>query len=82
MAGLDLSGLTAEVEEQETVVASATTLLDKLFAEFQANKNNPTAIQALVDRGKAATAKLAASIAANTAAADEVPAAGNSAPTP
>jgi hypothetical protein len=66
---MDLSGLEAEVTEQETVDASAATLLNSLFSAFEASKTDPAAIQALVDRGRAATVALSAAITANTPAA-------------
>lgn len=67
---MDLTGLQAEVAEQETVGASATTLLSQLFTAFEAAKGDEAAVQALVDRGRAATAGLAAAVTANTPAAD------------
>jgi hypothetical protein len=68
---LDFTALAASTTDEETVVDSATALLDSLFAEVEALKGDPVALQAFVDRGRAASAKLAASVAANTAAAAE-----------
>ena len=66
---LDLTALEAELTRNESVDASAKALLEQLFAEFEAHKNDPAAIQALVDRGRAANDALAAAVAANTPAA-------------
>lgn len=63
---LDLTALTAEVSEQETVEASAATLLKSLFDAVEAAKADPAAIQAIVDRGRAANAALTAAVQANT----------------
>ncbi len=65
---LDLTALTATITDIETTEASAIALMDSLFAAFEAAKNNPAEIQALVDRGRAAQAKLAAAVAADTPA--------------
>jgi len=40
--------------------------MESLFADVEANKNDPAALQALVDRGRAANDKLAAAVLANT----------------
>jgi hypothetical protein len=66
---LNLTELEAEIAGTESVVASADALMDRLFAEFEANKNDPAAVQALVDRARAAKQALAASVAENTPAA-------------
>jgi hypothetical protein len=63
---LDLSALEAEVARNETVDGSAKALLEQLFAEVEAAKNDPVAIQAIVDRVRAANDALAAAVAANT----------------
>lgn len=63
---LDLTALEAEVSRNETVDASASLLLKTLFDEVEAAKNNPTAIQAIVDRVRASNDSLTAAIAANT----------------
>lgn len=63
---LDLSALEAEVTRNETVDGSAKALLAQLFAEVEANKNDPVAIQAIVDRVRAANDSLAAAVSANT----------------
>lgn len=73
MAGLDLSALEAAVAENDTVDGSAITLLDQLMAEVEANKGNPAAIQAIVDRVRSANATLAAAVARNTPASPETP---------
>lgn len=63
---LDLSALEAEVARNDEVDASAKLLLERLFADFEENKNNPAAIQALVDRARAANDSLVAAVTANT----------------
>jgi hypothetical protein len=63
---LDFTALEAAVTEDESVDSSAATLLKTLFDEVEANKNNPAAIQAIVDRVRATNAKLAAAVSANT----------------
>ena len=55
----------------ETVDGSAKVLITALLAEVEANKGNPAALQALVDRTRAATDDLVAAIPVNTPA--EVP---------
>lgn len=66
---LDFTALEAELTRNDTVDASAKLLLETLFAEVEANKDDPAALQALVDRGRAANDALAAAVAANTPAA-------------
>ena len=63
LAPLDLSALEASVAEIETVDASAAAVITALLADVEAHKNDPVAIQALVDRARAATAGLAAAVA-------------------
>lgn len=63
---LDLTALEAEVSRNETVDGSASILLKTLFDQVEAAKNDPVAIQALVDRVRASTDKLAADVLANT----------------
>lgn len=65
---LDLTALEAELTRNDSVDASAKLLMERLFAEFEANKNNPAAIQALVDRARSANDNLATAVAANTPA--------------
>lgn len=65
---LDLSALEAEVARNESVDDSASTLLDQLMAEVEANKGDPAAIQAIVDRVRASNDKLSAAVAKNTPA--------------
>ncbi len=64
---IDLSKLTATITQVEGTEASAIALLNTLFAEVQANINDPAALQALVDRGNASVTALAAAVAADTA---------------
>ncbi len=68
MPPLDFTALADLTTRNESVEASAATLLVTLFNEVQANINDPAALQALVDRGKLATDALAAAIAASPAA--------------
>jgi hypothetical protein len=65
---LDLTALTAEVERNRAVDESAKLLMKRLFDEVEASKNDPAAIQALVDQARAANDDLAAAVAANTPA--------------
>jgi uncharacterized coiled-coil protein SlyX len=63
---LDLKALTDEVARLETVEAGAITLLHTLMDEVVALKNDPVALQALVDRIKASDDLLAAAVVENT----------------
>jgi hypothetical protein len=63
---LDLSALEAEVTRDDEVNSSAATLLKTLFDEVEASKNDPVAIQAIVDRVRSQNDALAAAVAANT----------------
>jgi hypothetical protein len=65
---LDLTALEAEVTRNETVDGSASVLLKTLFDEVEAAKNNPAAVQAIVDRVRASNDSLSAAVAANTPA--------------
>lgn len=65
---LDLSQLEAEVARDEQVNSSAALLISQLAAEIEASKNDPVALQALVDRLRASQDGLAAAVAANTPA--------------
>jgi hypothetical protein len=62
---LDFSKLADEVAAEEGAQASAVTLINKLAAEVSANKNDPVALQAFVDRLTAARTPLADAVAAN-----------------
>lgn len=66
---LDFSQLEAELTRNDAVDDSAKVLMEQLFAAVEASKNDPVALQALVDRGRAANDRLAAAVAANTPAA-------------
>lgn len=66
---LDLTQLESEVSRNESVDASASTLLKTLFDAVEAAKNDPAAIQAIVDKVRASNDSLAAAVAANTPAA-------------
>ena len=63
---LDLSALEQEVTRNESVDDSASLLLTTLFNEVEANKTDPAAIQAIVDRVRSSNDKLAAAVSANT----------------
>jgi hypothetical protein len=63
---LDLSALEAEITRNESVDGSAKALLEALFAEVEASKNDPAAIQAIVDRVRASNDSLSAAVVANT----------------
>lgn len=63
---LDLTALEAEITRDETVNGSARSLIIALAAEVEANKGNPAALQALVDRLRASQDDLASAVAANT----------------
>lgn len=69
MPPLDLSALEAEVTRNESVDSSASVLLKSLFDMVEAAKNDPAAIQAIVDRVRASNDALTAAVAANTPAA-------------
>mgnify|MGYP006293716255 CR=1 FL=1 len=69
---LDLTALTDEVARLETVQAGAVTLIHTLMDEVAANKDDPTALMALVDRIKASDDVLAGAVASNTPAAPAV----------
>jgi hypothetical protein len=66
---LDFTALEAEIARNDAIDASAKLLLELLFTEVEAHKDDPAALQALVDRGRAANDSLAAAIIANTPAA-------------
>ena len=61
---IDFTALTDEVTAQETVEAGAIQVVNALLDEVQANRDAPAALDALVARGRASTAALAAAIAA------------------
>jgi hypothetical protein len=64
--GLNLDQLVAELERNERVDESARLLMERLFQEVEANKANPQAIQAVVDRFRASNDALSAAVATNT----------------
>lgn len=65
---LDLTQLEAEVARDEAVNSSAATLITRLAAEIEASKNDPVALQGLVDRLRSSQDALATAVAANTGA--------------
>lgn len=70
---LDFSQLEAQVSRDETVNGSAVTLIQQLAAEVEANKNDPAALQAFVDRLRGSQDTLAAAVQANTPATPTTP---------
>lgn len=62
----DLSALTAEVQENSDVVASAVTLLGGLSQQIRDLATDPAALQELADTLDASTQALADAVAANT----------------
>lgn len=60
---LDLTALNAAADRNTSVDDSAVLVITTLMAEVEANKGNPAAIQAIVDRVNGSTDKLAAAIA-------------------
>lgn len=65
----ELTTLTNAVEAEGSVVDSAIVLLEQLVADIEAEKNDPVAIQAIVDSVNAQKQKLTEAIVANTPAA-------------
>ena len=49
---LDFTALGTEINRLQTVRESNRLLLERLFADFEAHKNDPAAIQALVDQAR------------------------------
>jgi len=64
-----LDAAVATITAEDDAVDSAIILINTLVAQVQANINNPTALQALLDTAKAKTQALAQAVAANTPAA-------------
>ena len=65
---IDFSALEGVVSEFETVEPGVEALLKSLFDAVEANKNAPTQLQAIVDRGRARLDALKAAVVANTPA--------------
>lgn len=65
-----IENLRVEVERNSSVDDSAITLLTTLAARIEELKNDPTALQALVDNMRSSSDALAAAVAANTAVAE------------
>ncbi len=65
----DLTTLTAQVQQNTDVEASAIVLLNGLSAQIASIKNDPVALQALADQLKTSSDSLASAITANTPAA-------------
>ena len=76
MAKIDqaIADMIAEVDRNTSVDESASLLLKKLFAIVEANKTDPVALQAAVDKLKASNQALVDAVTANTPA-DEAPSA-------
>lgn len=60
---LDFTALGVELDRDRDVNDSAARLIDALAAEVEANKADPAALQALVDRLRANSDSLAAKVA-------------------
>jgi hypothetical protein len=60
---LNLAALTDEITRNESVDDGASKLIAALASEVEANKDDPTALQSLVDRLRASNDKLAAAVA-------------------
>lgn len=60
---LDLTQLEQEVARDEAVNSSAALLIQRLATEIEALKDDPAALQALVDRLRASQDGLAAAVA-------------------
>ena len=69
MGDLNIPELEGTVSELETVVGSAVALIDGFAAQVEAAKDDPAAVQAVVDRFRASKDLLAAAVARNTPAA-------------
>jgi hypothetical protein len=65
----DLAGLTAQVEQNNTVIGSALALINGFAAQLAAAGTDPAKLQALQDSLKTQDDALAAAVAANTPAA-------------
>jgi hypothetical protein len=63
---LDLSQLESELGRDESVTSSAETLITSLLDEVAANSGNQAAVNAIVERYRAATDRLAAAVAKGT----------------
>lgn len=68
---LNLDAIKEQVTRNRTVAGSTRTLLERLFAEFESHKNDPAAIQALVDEFRADIDAEIAALVANTPAESE-----------
>lgn len=64
--GADLTVLSAQVQANTDVEASAVQLIEGLAAQIASLKNDPVALQALADKLKASSDALAAAVVANT----------------
>lgn len=69
----NLDALTAEVENNSAVDASAIALLNGLSAQLASIAHDPAAVQALSEELSASSSALAAAVTANTPAAVEPP---------
>lgn len=69
----DLAALQAQVAQNTQVEGSAVALIQGIAAQLAASKNDPAAVQALVDQLGASATALAAAVAANTPAAASSP---------
>jgi hypothetical protein len=69
----DLTNITTAVEAERNVVDSAVVLLTQLAQDLEAARNDPAAIQQIVDNINAQKDTLAAAVVANTPAAPTEP---------
>jgi hypothetical protein len=69
----DLTALTAQVVENTQLEGSAVQLIQNIAAQMAAARNDPIAVQALVDKLQASATALSAAVIANTPAAPVSP---------
>lgn len=65
---LDLANLQKEVSANKDAVQSVVTVIDRLAAQLEAEKEDPAAVQAIVDQLRANTQVLGQAVAKNTPA--------------
>ncbi len=72
MGDVNMAALEEAVARIESVDASAKALIEGFASQIEAVKDDPAAIQALVDRARASSDSLADAVTANTPAAPTV----------
>jgi hypothetical protein len=65
---LDFTALNAELARDTDLTSSIDTMVDRLLAEIEANKTNPAALQAVVDKFRENNDKTVASVLKGTIA--------------